>query len=231
MAAREQLQAACVLHTRAYRNTSLLVDLFTPQHGRICVVARSARGPKSRFRGILQPFSPLLVSWVGQRELKTLTHAELTQTPLRLSGKQLACGFYVNELIYKFCHRDDPHPHLYQVYVTTLHQLMQSHSLEIILRCFEMDLLNEIGYGINFRMSIDGPVSSDAQYRYDPRHGFHMLQHDVIDDMTLSGKHLLAIAARQLVDDEVLSAAKQILRQAIHFHLDHDVIQSRQLFA
>src|SRR3989344_2269062 len=135
------LEPAFVLHTRPYRNTSLLVELFTERHGLVSVVARSARGPTSRYKGGLQPFSPLLVDWIGRSELKTLGNVEFSSCPSRLGGDALLCAFYLNELLLRLLHHEDAHPVLYATYQETLSILPQADKREVQLRYFELTLL------------------------------------------------------------------------------------------
>src|SRR6185437_10727813 len=117
------LQPAFVLHTRPYRDTSLLLEIFTPDYGRVSTLARGARGLRSRFKGLLQPFVPLLLSWYGKTELMTLSAAESQGKVLDLTGEKLLCGLYLNELLMRLLHRYDAHPQLYIVYQETLYAL------------------------------------------------------------------------------------------------------------
>jgi DNA repair protein RecO (recombination protein O) len=143
-----------VLHTRPYRDTSLLVDLFSREHGRIGAIARGVRGPKSRHRGLLQPFTPLLVSWFGKSDLVTLNGIEPNGAPHYLTGDRLLSGLYMNELLVRALHQADPHPALFDAYTEAVEKLAtvmsaQSgiQSIERILRLFEKQLLQEVGYG------------------------------------------------------------------------------------
>src|SRR3989338_5229515 len=111
-----ELNPAFILHTRPFRNTSLLVYFFTQEHGRVSTVAKNARGPKSRFRGQLQLFSPMSVSFLGQHELKTLTQADIYGMPFQLNQTALFCGFYLNELLMRLLHPEDPYPKLFALY-------------------------------------------------------------------------------------------------------------------
>ncbi len=123
---RVSLQPAYVLHHRPYRDSSLLLEIFTPDHGRVGLVARGARSPKSRLYGVLQPFQPLLISWVGRGELATLSGAEANGPPQRLQGKSVISGFYINELLLRLLHRHDPHAALFDGYARTLPLLAQA---------------------------------------------------------------------------------------------------------
>src|SRR5688572_10919841 len=116
-------QPAFVLHTYPYRETSLIVEAYVRDHGRLALIARGARRPKSSVRGVLMPFQPLLLSWTGRKDLRTLTRAEWRGGYAPLRGQPLICGFYLNELLLKLLQRDDPHEELFAVYEGTLEGL------------------------------------------------------------------------------------------------------------
>lgn len=142
------LEKAFVLHTRPYRDTSLLVDFFTLDAGRVTAVARGARGPKSRLKGLLQPFVPLLINWYGKTELVTLGGADANGASITLNGDVLISGMYLNELLMRLLTRFDPLPHLFEQYNRTIIALSQKQLPELCLRLFELNLLNELGYGL-----------------------------------------------------------------------------------
>jgi DNA repair protein RecO (recombination protein O) len=145
-----------VLHQRPYRDTSLIVELFTREHGRLSAFARAARGARSRFRG-LQPFRPLLLSWVGRGEAPTLTAAEIEGVaPLSLAPDRLLSGFYLNELLLKLTVAHDPQPELYAHYAATLERLRALDPLDALLRKFEKRLLELLGYGIELGCEAQG---------------------------------------------------------------------------
>ena len=144
------MHLAYVLHTRLYRDTSLLVDLFSREHGRMSAIARGVRGQKSRHRGLLQPFTPLFIAWFGKSDLVTLNGIEPNGAPYYLTGNRLLSGLYMNELLVRALHQGDPHPALYDEYATSTTALAKADSgkeIELILRLFEKRLLQEIGYG------------------------------------------------------------------------------------
>ena len=168
------MEPTFILHRHPFQNTSWLLELFTLNHGRFSAVARSARGPKSRYRGQLEPFFPLLTAWTGKRELKTLTLAETESAPLILTGNALFSGFYLNELLIKLLHREDPHPQLFSAYQTALLELSKGSALlEITLRRFEKKLLEELGYGLNLSHTTDthAPIQPEMHYQFIPQQG------------------------------------------------------------
>lgn len=163
--ARIQLAPGHVLRTTPYRDTSLLVEAWTYEHGRIGLVARGTRGAKSRTRALLQPFQPLLISWNEQGDLGALTGVEADGYAISLSGEAIFSGWYLNELLLRLLQRHDPHPALYAEYVSALARLPSV--LEPALRIFEKHLLSELGYGLQLPDDLD----ADAAYHYDAEQG------------------------------------------------------------
>lgn len=141
-------QEAYCLHRRPYRETSFLVDVLTVDHGRFTVIARAARAVKNSSQGLLQPFTPLLISWAGHGELVTLTQVELHGEVKQLQGEALYAGFYLNELLMRLLQPWDPYPQVYSMYAETLSALCESGLQSKILRLFEKSLLEELGYGL-----------------------------------------------------------------------------------
>lgn len=167
---RIDLQPAYVLHARAYRETSLLVDAFTEGHGRIGLLARGVRGARSQpLRAALQPLQPVLLSWGGRGELPLLRSAEPGGAVPRASGDAVLAGFYVNELLLRLLPREDPHPRLFRRYAALVGVLGSTIDLAWELRRFERDLLEELGYGLVLQHDAEGrPLVADLRYRYDP---------------------------------------------------------------
>ncbi len=143
-------QPGFVLHSYPYKETSLIIDVLSRDHGRIALVAKGAKRPHSALRGVLQTFQPLSLSWSGKGEIRTLTGAEWVGGLLPLEKDALLCGFYLNELLLKFLARDDPHPPLFAHYVDTLNQLAHGEPAPIVLRKFERALLKETGFSGDF---------------------------------------------------------------------------------
>lgn len=190
------LDRGFVLHTYAYRETSLILQVFTEHHGRLGIVARGARRPKSANRSLLVPFQPLTLSWFGRGELKTLKTAESAAPGLPLIGASLLAAFYLNELLLKLTHRDDPHEGLFNAYDAAIGELralrtgdrrelgvrplippgatspmgisgLTPNSVEPILRRFEMRLLRELGYALELAVEAGGRVPIAAERDYD----------------------------------------------------------------
>ena len=216
---RVQFTPGYVLHQRPYRDTSLIVELFTREHGRLSAFARAARGARSRFRG-LQPFRPLLLSWVGRGEAPTLTAAEIEGVaPLSLAPDRLLSGFYLNELLLKLTVAHDPQPELYAHYAATLERLRALDPLDALLRKFEKRLLELLGYGIELGREAQGKaVRADAYYHF--RTGEGLVKASAGAE-ALEGRVLLALAADEpLEDPEALRQARALLRAALDHCLD-----------
>src|SRR5258705_2850549 len=166
--ARPDVQPAFVLPNYPYRETSLVLEVFTQNHGRVALVARGARRPRSALRGVLLAFQPLLLSWAGKSELRTLHKAEWRGGLPQLKGTALLCGFYLNELMLKLLPRDDPHEQLYQTYHRTLHALCNGSAHAVTLRRFEQIMLKELGYALPLeRDGASGEaIQEDATYHF-----------------------------------------------------------------
>ena len=233
MNTRVLLQPAYVIHRRPFRNTSLLMDFFCLDHGRIAAVARGARRGKSRMQGLLQAFQPLRISFSGRGEVKTLVNAESAGAAVALTGERLFSGFYVNELLSRLLHDHVQHPRLYQVYRETLDALANTDLLERVLRRFELELLAELGYAVNLTGDCrhHEPIAGNKFYRYLPDVGFEEAQESEDDGKRIfAGAHLLALSRLELENAETAASAKRLLRQALEVHLGGRPLHSRTLF-
>lgn len=226
------LQPSYVLHTRAYRDTSLLIEIFSRDHGRMSAVARSARGPKSRFKGLFQQFVPLLLSWQGRTELMNLTTAENNGIPHYLTGEALLCGIYLNELLMRLLHRHDAHPGLFTAYQQALVGLQQNQQQQITLRLFEKRLLLELGYALQLdKVASTGLAVAPEQYYYfDPVQGLLPCSNISTKNNVFLGESLLALHYEEFTNNEYLRDAKRLLRLAITSLLDSKPLRSRELF-
>lgn len=229
---RISFQPAYVLHRRSYRETSFLVELFTPEHGRVTVAAKGARQAKSSLQGLLQPFTPLMVSWSGKGELMTLVQADARGEVRRLKGDALFAGFYLNELLMALLQKWDAHPNLFGAYDETLTALQDVPLNQRALRIFEKILLEELGYGL---MPRDGSsvFLEDKYYRFVPDQGFVIseLGEDAkAKSVLFSGKSLLAMANDDWRDEDCMKDAKRLTRFVLTPLLSGRPIHSRKLF-
>lgn len=231
---RIELQPAFILHGRPYQETSLLLEIFSEKVGRFCVIAKGARRPKSRARGLLQPFVPLLISCRGRGELLTLTGYEAYENALFLQGRSLIFAFYLNELLMRLMIRFDPHPELFHFYKASLNNLILSETgsedNQITLRLFEKALLKEMGYEVHLTQEMDGAViEPDKFYHFNPEKGFSQATDEFLSESLFKGEHLLAFAKDQLKNGEELLTAKRLMRRAISVHLGGRPLESRRL--
>lgn len=230
----EQLQAAYILHTRPYRDTSLLIDAFTILQGRVNLIAKGARGVRSkqsRFKGSLQSFIPLLLSWRGKTDLMNLLNAEPNPIPIpHLTGKLLVCGLYLNELLIRLLYRYDPYPQLFQAYQTTLCNLPDNPA--IALRLFEKKLLSELGYALHLdKDSLTHQALLPHQsYQFIPSQGLIVcLNKSIPRQSVFSGASLLAIHHESWDTPRHLLDAKRLFRLALNYLLEGKTIRSRDL--
>ncbi|GHD28392.1 DNA repair protein RecO [Parahalioglobus pacificus] len=230
---RISLQPAYLLHRKPFRDSSQLLEVLTAEHGRISLVAkgvrRKARGGNTS--ALVQPFSPLLVSFSGRGEMKTLTHAELAGAPWMLRGERLFSGLYLNELMIRLLQRYDPHPMVFARYGETLAALASSAAAEPILRRFEMHLLEELGYRLSLEVEADTGEALDpnAWYRLDPDAGLVACAGTIPEIQRYQGSDLLAIA-KDDIQGSSATTAKRLLRQALAVHLGDAPLRSRSLF-
>ena len=229
-------QPGYVLHTYPYRETSLIVEAFTEAHGRVALVARGARRPRSELRGLLQAFQPLLLSWAGSAELKTLQKAEWRGGLPRVAGSALLCGFYLNELLLKLLAREDAHPRLFATYEAALHDLADRRPQAPVLRRFELELLAELGYALPLTHDADtgAPVEPSASYHYafdrGPRRApDHRAAEPRADAPLVRGATLIALSARTFPDAATAAEAKRLMRGVLDHYLEQRGVESRRV--
>ncbi len=227
-----------VLHQRPFRDSSLIIEIFARDHGRLTVFAHAARGPRSRFSA-LQPFQPLLLSWSGRGEAGQLTGAEPARAEPagqdpgidagRLLSANLMSAFYLNELLLKLLTRHDPTPELYDHYESTLRRLKQAGDPDTALRHFEARLLELIGYGLNLEAEADTgqPVRNDGHYRFQPGvHGFVIAEPGTRD--AIQGEVLRRLAGGLQFDGESeLRQARALMRAALDHCLEGRPLSTR----
>lgn len=230
-------EPAYVLHARAWRETSLLVDVLTEHHGRVGLVARGVHGPrKQSLRAALQPLQHVRFDAVQRGELAWLNSVEAIDVPARLARDSAMAGFYVSELVMRLAPREDPHAQLYALYGLVRNRLAARAPLAWTLRRFERDLLEALGVGFDFRCDGDGaPIDPAARYRLDPEHGPRRLATERDGDRarSTSGRSLLALAAdmdqEPATDD--LAGLRRALRVVLASHLGDRGLKSWELMA
>ena len=224
-------QQGYILHTRPYRETSLLLEVFTPGFGRVGLVARGVRGKKSKNHGVIQPLVPLLLSWRGRGDLHTLVSAEPRMQLPQRKGRILMSCLYVNEILLRLLHRNDAHADLYNAYEHLLTELNEDNE-EIMLRVFEKKLLNDIGYGLILDLDADtgNPVEPHKLYHYIPEHGPVEANNAHLGGATISGESLLALSSESLDNKEDLKNVKKLLREIMDIQLGSKPLNSRLMY-
>jgi DNA repair protein RecO (recombination protein O) len=223
-------QPGFVLHSYPYKETSLIIDMFTRDFGRVGLVAKGAKRPFSKLRGVLQTFQPLSTSWSGKAELRTLIDAEWVGGMLPLEKTALLCGFYLNELLVKLIARDDPHPVLFDHYVATLNELAHNEPAQIVLRKFERALLKETGVAADFTRctSTREAVLPDALYVVDPERGPRLAR--AADSWpTVAGKTLLDMEREDYSDALTQNQSKHLMRFLLAHQLNGAPLNTRQI--
>jgi len=226
------LELAFLIHRRAFRESSAILEVFSRNHGRLGIVARGANRPRSSLRAALTPFVPLLMSWSGRGELATLRAAEAAAPPSTLSGNALLSGMYLNELLMRLTHRHDPHPELFDAYKTTVIELGAGGPLEHILRMFEKRVLESIGYGLILECEADDgeKLLADGQYRYIADRGPTRDPQLAGEFVEISGQTLLTLASEQPLSALGQREAKRLMRFLLANHLGGRPLASRELF-
>ncbi len=232
---KQSQQPVFILHTYPFKETSLVVELFSQAFGRIAVVAKGARRPLSAMRGMLQSFQLLSGTWSGKNELKTLHSLEWMAGLTLLKGDALMCGFYMNELLLRLLPRDDAHEQLFIYYSHTLQDLanlkedVAPSTLAILLRQFELKLLQELGYAVPLLVDEDGTeITSDKEYRFEAEYGACALT-ATKNGVQLRGQTLLDMARNDYRSVTTQTQSKQLMRYLLQHYLGEKPLHTRQL--
>ena len=221
------LASAFLIHRRAYRDNSLLLDFLTLEYGKIRLIGRGVRQAKAN----IQMFQHLRISYAGKGELKTLSHWEVDDMPRRIKGERLILCMYVNELITRLIHEHDPHPQifeLYQQFVTQMNDLDQQRQYWL-LRIFENKLLSELGYGLDYATDLNGDlIQTDKNYNYQPQLGFSQQADGKISGNLLN--LLLSEHLDKMPNEQQLKTCRNLNRQRLNVLLGDKPLKSRELF-
>ncbi len=221
MRRRTEHEPAFVLHSYPYKETSLIVEAFTRHRGRVGLLARGARRPRSAIRGTLLSFHPLRLSWSASTELGTLTAAEWVGGQPALSGMALMCGFYMNELLLRLLAREDAHEELFDGYAAAIARLGAGADPAGVLRGFELRMLRELGYAppLDRDAGSGAPVQAGTRYAYLPERG-PLAQTDAgpagaDDEFTVSGQTLLDMSRGDFTRQETREESRRLMRRLI----------------
>jgi DNA repair protein RecO (recombination protein O) len=223
-------ERAYLLHAIPYRETSLILEAMTADHGRVALMAKGAKRRTSALRAVLIQFAPLAFNWSGSGEVKTLTRAEWVGGWEPLPGKSLLSAYYLNELLLRLLPREDPHPRVFDAYEAALAGLSSGErGLADPLRAFEAALLQDIGYAPAFDHTSDGEaVDPEAAYRVDPARGV-LPAAAASGFAAVSGRALLAMARGDFDDAALASDIRAVLRSLLNYHMEGKPLHTRQV--
>ena len=228
-----ELSAAWLLHSRPYKERSVIAEFLVEDHGRIAMVVRGVRQAKSRSAPLIQPFTKVMLSWRGRSELKTLNTIEPSKT-VRLTGQSLYCGFYVNELIMRATLPGQPLDGLSDLYELVIEKLQDGVTVEPVLRLFELELLELMGYlpSLQVEMVTANAISEQYYYRLMPEQGLVRLSDGMpVKADCFSGAVIRALANRDFSKDRFFSEFKRFFRIALLPLIGTKPLHSRELFS
>ncbi len=232
MKRRAEHEPGFVLHAYPYKETSLIVETFTRRFGRVGLLARGARRPRSVMRGVLLAFHPLRLTWSASAELGTLMQAEWGGGLPALAGTGLMCGFYINELLLRLLPRDDPHEALFDAYGGALARLAAGETQAMVLRSFERRMLAELGYApVLDRDASNGSAIEPAKhYAYEAERGpVETRRKD--GDSVISGRTLLDMAADNYDNLRTRDEARRLMRALIAERLGGQALFTRTMLS
>ncbi|MAS00341.1 MAG: DNA repair protein RecO [Nitrosomonadales bacterium] len=227
---KKENESIYVLHTYPFKETSLIAELFSKNYGRISVIAKGARRPRSSLRGMLQSFQLLQATWSGKKEIKTLHSIEWCDKFLSFKGGSLLCGFYINELLIRLLPREDTHQKLFEFYDQTMKTLEKDINLDTALRRFELNLLQELGYEVPLKEDENGDsIIPDKFYIYEAEYGPSEIS-KTNNGVKIFGKTLLDMANDEYKEDNTQLQSKQLMRYLINYYLGDKPLNSKKLF-
>jgi DNA repair protein RecO (recombination protein O) len=226
-----ELTPCYILHRRDYSESSLILEVFSREYGRINLLAKGAK--RNKKQGTNQSlYQKYYISWVAKSELGVLTDIELTSLSTSLKPEFMMAGFYMNEIMLRLLHKHEPHPELFDSYETSINQLASESSENIVLRYYEKNLLQTLGYGVilDHEVETGEPIDSDKEYLYKLGYGPVLKKSNHETGVIISGKTLLALDHETLSDSKNINEAKQLLRKILDEHLGDKPLSSRELY-
>jgi len=227
-----ELTPCFVLHSRSYLESSLILDIFSREYGRLHLIAKGAKREKSAFSGLLQPYQRLLMAWRGKSELMTLTDVEADIDSYELSDARMIAGFYLNELLVRLLHQHESHPELFDFYNKAIFELSVTNRIDAVIRSFEKGLLESLGYGLVLDHDVDDgqAIEADKKYHYLVDSG-PMKQTPLAGDyIEITGNSLLALEQGSLQNKTELEESKKLMRFILQSHLGSKPLASRALY-
>ena len=214
-------QPSFILKSQAFKETSLIHQVFTQDHGVVSILSKGSRAKNSKYGSLLQSFRGLSISWSGKSDLKTLLVAEEWSPISPLVASSLYCGFYINELLLNLLHKHDAHPVLFSAYKNVIQQLSNNERLEANLRQFEKLLFDEIGYGLALEHEANSlePLNENGHYQYKPGVGA-LVESNPLHPNDVLGRTIINLKNNKLTDKYELAQAKRLMRRLIDTQLD-----------
>ena len=227
-----ELTPCFILHSRSYLESSLIVDIFSREHGRCHLIAKGAKREKSPFSGLLQPYQRLLMAWRGKSELMTLVDVEADIEAYELADARTIAGFYINELLVRLLHQHEPHPELFDFYNEAIFDLSIAKPIDAVLRVFEKGLLKSLGYGLVLDHDVDDGLAIEAgkKYYYVIDSGPMRETPSTGDYIEITGNSLLALDKGNLQNETELDESKRLMRFILQSHLGTKPLASRALY-
>lgn len=227
-----ELTPCFVLHSRSYLESSLILDIFSREHGRLHLIAKGAKREKSPFSGLLQPYQRLLMAWRGKSELMTLVAVETDIEPYELSDRRVIAGFYLNELLVRLLHQHESHPELFDFYDKAILDLSVVENIDAVLRAFEKGLLESLGYGLVLDHDVDDDraIEADKKYYYLVDSGPMKVIPMTGNYIEITGNSLIALEKGSLENRAELEESKRLMRFILQSHLGTKPLASRALY-
>ena len=221
-----------ILHRRDYRESSLILEIFSREYGRVSLVAKGAKRNKNQQGINYNLYQKYLISWIARSELGTLVDIDFASLMNSLKPEQIMAGFYMNEITLRLLHKHESHPELFDSYDTSISKLLNGEFEQTLLRYFEKALLQSLGYGLIFDHDVHtGEIIVDeADYFYKIDYGPSAEIHESRHDIKISGKTLIELDKDTLSDNKNLSESKILLRTILNQYLGDKPLASRQLY-
>ncbi len=229
---RVTLTPSFILHHRPYKETSMLLELFSRDYGRVSLVAKGVKRNKKRSPALYQLYRDLNVSWSGRGSLATLTEIEANGPGFDLQGEAMMAAFYINELLMRLLHQHESHSQLYDAYMMALTRLDHGESQLFALRYFEKQLLDALGYGLvlDHDLVSGDPIEAECDYYYSIDQGPSSSKPATTEFVTIAGSTLLALDREELDEYSKLDGIKQLMRLTLRGYLGDKPLASRELY-
>ena len=229
---RVPLNPCYILHQRSYRESSLIIDVFSREYGKLVLVSKGAKRPKSRVRALIQSHQRLYIAWSGKGDMGTLTAIETGGESLNINGRQMMAAFYLDELLMRLLHRHEGHPELFDAYERCLKQLGGGESEQAAIRAFEVQLLKSLGYGLVLDHDADtgAKIDPEKEYYYRINYGPVVVPPQEMNYIKISGKALNALDGNRYGEEDSMKEAKVLIQYILKSHLGPKPLASRELY-